>query len=222
MNTNLSSFALFEGLSKLQIEQVLSNLHADFFKYSKGNYLLSAGQTPRFGLLIEGSAQVIKEDFWGHRSLLAQLQPGDLFGESFVLSNQSSLPVSVIANDSVKVVFLHPEYFFDATSFPPKVHAQLVTNLARILAQKNLVLSQKIEHITKRSIRTKLLSYLSQQALQAHNPCFSISMNRQQLADYLSVDRSALCSELSRMQKEGILEYRKNHFILYDTEPSGY
>ena len=213
----LCDMPLCKGLSEPQIQQALESFHAYTRCYDKGTYLLSCGQPPQFGLVIAGEVHIIKEDFWGHRSLLAQLGPGALFGESFSLSATPSLPVSVLAGTQVEALFFRAELFFQP-SVVSACSISLVTNLLRILAEKNQLLTQKIEHISKRSLRAKLLSYLSEQAQLAHNNAFTIPMNRQQLADYLCVDRSALSSELSKMRHEGLLLFWKNHFTLLGPE----
>lgn len=213
----VSDFPLFRGLTDVQIRQALKSFRAYTRRYEKGAYLVSCGQAPQFGLVLTGEVHIIKEDFWGHRSLLAQLGPGSLFGESFSLSATPSLPVSVLAGSAAEAMFFRADLFFQ----PAVISAcplPLVTNLLRILAEKNQLLAQKIEHISKRSLRAKLLSYLSAQAQLAQSASFSIPLNRQQLADYLCADRSALSAELGKMRREGLLLFRKNQFTLLESE----
>ncbi len=214
---SLASFPLFEGLTEPQIHQALESFHAYTRRYPKGAYLMSCGQPPQFGLVLEGELHIVKEDFWGHRSLLARLGPGALFGESFSLSAAPALPVSVLADSDVEALFLQADLFRQADTLSA-CPLTLVTNLLHILAKKNQMLTQKIEHLSKRSLRAKLLSYLSEQARLAHSPTFVIPLNRQQLADYLCVDRSALSSELGKMRRDGLLLFSKSRFTLLGPE----
>lgn len=211
----LQSMPLFKGIPAEQFPALLSRLHAAERHFAAGSYVLRAGDAPRFGLLLSGRVHVVQEDFWGHQSIMAQLSPGALFGESFALGSGQSLPVSVIAQSSVHALFLDPSLLWHADRPGLAPYPQVTGNLVRILAEKNRLLTQKITHVTQRTLRMKLLSYLSEQAHYAASADFTISFNRQQLADYLSVDRSALSAELGRMQKEGLLSFQKNHFSLH-------
>lgn len=183
--------------------------------FDKNAFLLRAGEPPQFGVLLRGQAQVIKDDFWGRRSVLAPLERGALFGESFVFAGSPALPVSVVASAPAVALFLQGNALASPCAAPCSFHAKCLTNLLAILAKKNQQLTQKIDHITQKTLRGKLLSYLSEQAQEAGASSFSIPFDRQQLADYLSCDRSALSAELSRMRQEGLLDVSKNRFILY-------
>lgn len=204
----LASLPLFQGVDLKSIGETLTALHSVETTYPSGQFLLHSGETTsRFGILLEGRVKVLKEDYRGSATLLAQVEPVDLFAEAFALSGQR-LTVSVQAALPSRILWL------DSGQLTQPGLVRVQQNLLRLLAQKNVFLTGRIEHLSKRSLREKLLSYLSEQAFQADSLEFSIPFNRQELADFLAVDRSALSAVLSGLQKEGILKYHKNHFSL--------
>ena len=157
---------------------------------------------------------IIQEDFWGNRNILAAVGAGHCFAETFACSPGAVLNVSVIAETNVQVLFLNVKRILTTCPSTSSHHSRMIRNLLSELAEKNLRLNEKITHLGQRSRRAKILSYLSAEAQRHGSAEFDIAFSRQQLADYLSVDRSGLSMELSRMQEEGLLEYRKNHFVL--------
>lgn len=211
----LLSLPLFDGLTEQELTTLLGCLHAAERRFDKGAFLLRAGEPPQLGVLLRGRAQVVKDDFWGRRSVLAALEHGALFGESFVFAGSPTLPVSVVASGPVSALFLQGGPLVSPCACLCSFHAKCLTNLLGILANKNRQLTQKIDHITQKTLRGKLLSYLSEQAQANGGPTFAIPFDRQQLADYLSCDRSALSAELSRMRQEGLLRFHKNNFTLH-------
>ena len=203
---------LFQGVNPAKLEELLSALHSVEVTYHPNRFLLHPGETTsRFGILLEGRIKVLKEDYRGNATLLAQIEPVDLFAEAFAWSGLR-LTVSVQSVLPSRVLWLDCRQFFQQQGHPELWQVQ--QNLLRLLARKNIFLTGRIEHLSKRTLREKLLSYLSEQALQAESLDFSIPLNRQELADFLAADRSALSAVLSGLQKEGILEYHKNHFSL--------
>lgn len=183
--------------------------------YAKNSLVFAAG-TPAesVGVVLSGRVDIVQEDFWGSASILARLEPGDLFGEAFSSAQVVSLPVSVIAVEDSEILLLDYQRILTTCTGACKFHDQLIANMLKVLAQKNIALTQKMEHLTRRTTREKLLSYLSTQALRAGSNAFTIPFNRQELSAYLAVDRSAMSSELGRMQREGLLTFDKNHFTL--------
>ena len=164
--------------------------------------------------MLTGNVHVIQEDFWGNRTILANIEPGELFGEAFSCAGLDKLPVSVLAVQDSEVLMIDYRKIITTCSSSCVFHTALIHNMLRILADKNVMLTQKMELLTKNTTREKLLAYLSLQAQQAGSTKFNIPFNRQGLADYLSVDRSAMSAELSKMQKDGVLVYKKNRFEL--------
>lgn len=209
----LHSLPLFQGVDLESIGEILTVLHSVEAGYPAECILLHPGETTsRFGILLEGKIKIWKEDYRGNATLLAQVEPVDLFAEAFAWSGER-LTVSVETALPSRVLWLDCRQFFQVQAAAPPL-GQVQQNLLRLLAWKNVFLTGRIEHLSKRTLREKLLSYLSEQAFRAGNLEFAIPMNRQELADFLAADRSALSAVLSGLQKEGILEYRKNHFVL--------
>lgn len=216
VNTKLleKSF-LFQGIATDDITAVLSCLSAKSISYPKGSFIFRSGETnDSVGLVLTGCVHIIKEDFWGNRTILMEASAGKLFGETYATLPNLPLEVSVVAVEPSTILFLNINKIMTLCSNTCSFHAKLIQNLLFIFAQKNLLLTQKMEHTSKRSTREKLLSYLSGESIKNSCSSFEIPFNRQQLADYLSVDRSAMSNELSKLQDEGVLEYRKNWFLL--------
>lgn len=212
----LKSSPLFAGIEEKDIDALLHCLSAVKRQYQKGSFVLVEGETPAtIGLVLSGSVQVIQEDYWGNRFILAQVEPGDLYGEAFSCAGVSEIPVSVIAVKQAEIMQI--DYNKIVTTCPSACafHSKMIRNMLQILAQKNIMLTQKIRHITGKTTREKLLSYLSAQAVGAKKETFVIPFNRQQLAEYLSVDRSAMSKELCKMRDEGVLKFKKNEFTLF-------
>ncbi|HHX72305.1 MAG TPA: Crp/Fnr family transcriptional regulator [Clostridiales bacterium] len=205
---------LFAGISEKDIQSLIGCLSPVIRSYEKKDAICLAGdKVTSIGIIAKGVVQVINEDFLGNRSILARLSEGDLFSEAFACADTAVLPVSVYTVEPTEVYFIDYRKIITTCSHCT-YHARLIANMMRILAVKNVQLSQKIETLSKKTIRDKLISYLSAQALQAKSRVFTIPFNRQELADYLGADRSALSKELGNMQKEGLLTFKKNHFVL--------
>lgn len=210
---------LFHGIEIEDIRLMLGCLEAKSRNYGKQEYILTAGMSgAETGIVVCGSVHVIKEDFWGNRMILAKAEAGEMFGEAFSCAGAEYIPFSVVAAEETRVLFLNPEKVITTCSSACRFHTGLIQNMVRLLAGKNIMLTEKIEHVTKRSTRAKLLSYLSEQAGKADSNRFKVPFNRQELADFLAVDRSAMSNELSKMREEGILEFHKNEFWLNRTE----
>ena len=206
---------LFKGFTKEEIASLLECLNAVVKTWKKGEYIFQAGEvTEYFGMILEGKVQIINDDYWGERQILAGFGKGQLFGEAYACMGQTPLLISAVAVEETQVLLLNAHRVLQTCTSACDFHRRLVENLVGILAKKNLTLTRKIDQISKKTIRGKVLAYLSSEAGQQDSNDIVVPFNRQQLAEYLSVDRSALSSELSKMQKEGIISYKKNHFIL--------
>ena len=205
----ISALPLFRGVPAEELPALLARASARTCAFQKGELLLRRGDvTRRLGLVLEGSVHIIREDFWGNRSIVGLAGPGEVFAESYALAGEP-LEVSVLAAAPGAALFLEADGLTDA---------RLTANLLHLLARKNLMLTRKMRHMARRTTRDKLLSYLSAQALAAGSSEFDIPMDRQQLADYLAVDRSAMSAALGKLRDEGVLEFRKNHFRLLRRE----
>ena len=204
----ISALPLFRGVPAEELPALLARASARTCAFQKGELLLRRGDvTRRLGLVLEGSVHIIREDFWGNRSIVGLAGPGEVFAESYALAGKP-LAVSVLAAADGRALFL------DAGHLSQRLSA----NLLALLAEKNLMLTEKMRHMARRTTREKLLSYLSAQALRAGTAEFDIPLDRQQLADFLAVDRSAMSAALGKLRDEGVLEFRKNHFRLLRRE----
>lgn len=211
----LRTSGIFSGISEEETEKMLHCLEVRPETFQKDEYILREGdRVEAFGLVITGKVMIIQEDFWGNRNILAAVGEGQCFAETFACSPGAVLNVSVMAQTNVQVLFLNVKRILTTCPSTCSHHSRMIRNLLSELAEKNLRLNEKIIHLGQRSRRAKILSYLSAEAQRHGSAEFDIAFSRQQLADYLSVDRSGLSMELSRMQEEGLLEYRKNHFVL--------
>lgn len=211
----LHTSPLFAGINETDLSSLLSCLSARKKAYAKDVYILSADNTIKdVGIVLSGSVNIIKEDFWGNRAILAKMHLGEMFGEAFAFANLQKLPVSVVSSEKSEILFIDFKKITTTCSSACLFHSQLIQNILKIIAHKNIMLTQKLEHIVKRTTREKLLSYLSEQAIKQGTNSFTIPFNRQELADYLSVDRSAMSNELCKLRDEGIIEFSKNHFQL--------
>ncbi|MDL2280089.1 Crp/Fnr family transcriptional regulator [Desulfovibrio sp. OttesenSCG-928-G11] len=210
---------LFRGIDESQLDSLLLCLKAAKRRYDKGEFIFVAGgEAQSVGIVLSGGVRVLQEDFWGHRAILAHIEPGGLFGEALSCAEKDALTVSVMASEASEVLLINYPRIVTSCSSACAFHTLLVMNMMRILAEKNVLLTRKIEHLSKRSTREKLLSFLSEQAMLAKNTTIDIPFNRQELADYLCVDRSALSRELGAMQAEGLINYNRNNFELIRAE----
>ena len=213
--TWLSQTPLFQGASGQETREMLACLDARTLTFQKGTQLLHAGdRTRELGLVLAGGVHMEYHDFWGNRSILGQAGPGEIFGETYACLPEEPLLVNVTAVEDTQALFLQVERILKTCPQNCCHHTRLIQNLLAISAGKTLALSQRMLHTAPKTIRGRLLSYLSAQARQK-GPCFSIPFDRQQLAAYLGVDRSALSHELSKMQAQGLLSCRKNVFHLH-------
>lgn len=207
----IEELPLFAGIPREALPDILPHLAARVRAWHAGAFPVMEGDVVReICVVLDGSAQVLREDYLGRRSIITPLAPGDLFAETFALAGVPA-PVGVQALTGCEILMLD---YTKALDGGQAWDARLVANLLMITARKNLHLNERLSHLEKRTIRERLLSFLSAEARRRGSHSFTIPFDRQQLADYLSVDRSALSAELSRMEKEGLLQTRRSHFIL--------
>jgi len=176
---------------------------------------LSEGDPVRWiGVVLSGTVQIVQVDYYGNRSMMAKLGPADIFAEAFACAGVREMPVDAVAAETTEVLLIDAGRMMQPCSAQCGFHQRLIRNLLRVVASKNLALRQKIEITSQRSTREKLMAYLLLQAKRAGKDSFSIVYDRQELADFLEVDRSGLSAEISKLRKEGKLICRKNHFTL--------
>lgn len=209
----LTASSLFSGVEADSLPAMLHCLSPRVALYHKGEIILHAGENTReLALVLEGEIHILHEDFWGNRNILSALTAGDLFAESFAAAQNVPLNVSVLAAEASQVMFLNLARVLSTCSNVCPHHRRLIENLISSLAEKNRRLNEKLAHLSQRSIREKLLSYLSAEAARRGSATFELPFNRQELADYLSVDRSALSAELSKLKHEGLVDYHRSSF----------
>lgn len=210
----LKKSLLFSGIEQKEIEAMLGCLGAETKSCEKDAFIYRTGErVESIGLVLSGRAHIVREDFWGNCNIVSVIEPGQTFAESYACTG-TPLGVSVVASERAQVLFLRVYRVLTICSNACEFHARLMRNLLSVLALHNLKMNEKLAHVTQRTLREKLLSYLSFESARAGSPCFDIPFNRQQLADYLAADRSALSTELGKMRDEGVLCFDKNHFRL--------
>ena len=209
---------IFQGMTEAEVSDALAALRAREQDFLKGSVLFTAGTlTSRCGLVLSGSVTIESNDFWGNRTILSHAEAGEIFAETYALLPDSPMLVDVIANEDCRILFLSVGPLIGEDSLSGW-QVTLLKNLLDLTARKNLALSGRSFHTAPKTVRGRVMSYLNAVALQRDAREFDIPFDRQQLADYLNLDRSALSKELGRMRDEGILQFRKNHFILRKTD----
>lgn len=215
----LSSSELFYNIPPAEMKGVLDCLGSRNNQYRKGEIILRAGDTTdSAGVVLSGGVYIEQTDIWGNQNIISHAGAGELFAETYAAVADEPLMVSVVASKDCDILFFNIQKVLNTCSGGCNYHHILVRNLLTIISSKNLTLTRKITHITPKSIRGRVVAYLSEQARRQGRYSFDIPFNRQYLADYLCVDRSALSGELSKMQKEGLISFEKNHFTLHRTE----
>ena len=211
----LRSCPFFMGLNDTEILSILHCVNAVKVSKASRSYIFKAGDsTEVMGLVLAGSTLIIQEDLWGHRNILSKCNAGDFFGEPYAASPGAVLNISVVADEDCEIIFLNVQKLLVTCPTACEHHQKLIRNLVRVLANKILILNDKITHVGKRTTRDKLLSYLSAESIRHSSLSFDIPFDRQQLADYLCIDRAAMSTEISKLQKEGFIKTNRNHFEL--------
>jgi CRP-like cAMP-binding protein len=206
---------LFSGVQPEEISAMLKCLSARIKHYKKDEFIIRSGDYIRsVGMVLTGTALIIQEDFWGKRTIISEAMSGALFAETYACIPSIPIEMSVISDSECDVLFMDFNRIMNVCTSACTFHTRLLQNFLSSIARRNLILTKKMQHMSKKTIREKLLSYLSAESLKNSSSTFDIPFNRQQLADYLSIDRSALSNEMSKLQDEGILTYKKNRFTL--------
>jgi len=211
----LTTTLLFKGMGQDEAAAMLTCLAAYEKSFPKGACIMHAGQQVQdMGLVLSGGVNIAIDDVWGNNTILGHVGPGQLFAETYACIPGEPLLVDVTVSQDSEILFLNASRLLTVCQKACPYHNQLIQNLLQISARKNLDLSRRSVHTSAKSIRGRLTSYLSEQAQRAGGCRFSIPFDRQQLADYLGVDRSALSNELGRMRDDGVLTFHKNEFHL--------
>lgn len=206
---------VFAGVGDDEINSMLSCLGARLCTYKKGEYVFRQGEhISDISVLVEGNLHIQKDDYWGNRSILGQIAVGEMFGEAYVSPENSTLLNDVVAIEDSAIIFFNVKRIITTCPSACRFHSIVVQNMFFAISEKNRKLVQKLGHMSKRTTREKLISYLSEEAEKQSSSSFIIPFNRQQLADFLSVDRSAMSNELCKMRGEGMIEFDRNRFKL--------
>lgn len=213
----LKQTRLFHGVCEDDISAMLSCLQAKIRTFKKGEFIFRQGEhVTDISILVKGTLLVQRDDYWGNRSIIHMIDIGEMFGESYATLENGVILNDVIATENSTVIFFDINKILTVCSSACRFHLAVVKNLFFAISEKNRKLVQKLGHMSNRSIRTKLISYLSEQASLHNSGTFTIPFNRQQLADFLAVDRSAMSNELCKMRDEGLLLFEKNRFTLLE------
>ena len=211
----LSRSPLFTGVRREDLSSLMHCLDAKVSSYSKGDpVFLEGDRAGMIGFVLTGSVQIVRDDFYGNRTLLHLAEAGDLFGEAFACANIDTMPVSGYAAQDCKIIWLECSKMLTVCTNACGFHNALVKNLLQVVAKSNLLLSRKIQFMSQKTTREKLLAYLLDQAKQKKSSEFTIPMDRQTLADFLGVERSAMSAELSKLRAGGVLESKGSWFRL--------
>lgn len=217
--TFLSKTVLFKGMTTEDVESLLNCMNAQFKSYSRGDIVYNVGDYVKaMGIVLSGSVYIENDDVWGNKTILDKIIAGQIFAETYACVPGEPLMINVVANEKTDILFLNIEHMLTTCTNACAFHSKVIRNMLEISSQKSLNLSRRILHTSSKTIRGRLLSYLSFQSAKQGKQEFDIPFNRQQLADYLSIDRSAMSNELSKMQRDGLIDVDKNHFILHNID----
>ena len=215
----LEKIPLFSGIHREDIPVILKKLKATVSDYEKGEYIRSEGDAADFiGIVLEGEIHVLQDDYYGNRNINFSFQEGDMFAEAFACAGAEELPVDILATAKSKIVFLNGDVLFGECGKTCEFHSLLIRNLLKIVATKNMLLNQKLSYSSHKTTGEKIMAYLSDQAKLHHSSEFTIPFDRQALADYLGVERSAMSVEISKLQKQGKLITRRSYFHLLSSD----
>ena len=215
----LQQSMLFRGMTELEITKALQVLEAHEKSFQKGETLLIAGTiTERMGLVLEGSVTIESNDAWGNRTIISHVGQGQVFAETYALLENEPMLVDVTASKDCRVLFLRSGRIQSLKNSLEPWALKYITNLLTISMHKNLILSGRSFHTAPKTIRGRVMAYLNSVSLQKHSREFDIPFDRQQLADYLNLERSALSKELGKMQKDKLIFCKKNHFLIRQTD----
>ncbi len=218
----ISKSPLFRNVEPDVLEVMLGCIEARVKNYKKGQTIFASGRpSAKMGMVLEGAVRIERCDYWGNRDIIATFTKGQSFGEVYACSPGLPLDVDAVAVEASRVLVMDVGRVTTVCPHSCSFHTQLIRNLLSVISLRTYTLTRKIDHLSKRNTRAKLMSYLSDFAKRCGSLSFDIPFNRQELADYLSVERSAMCAELSRMKRDGLVDFHKNHFELKEGAEKG-
>ncbi len=215
----LRGCTLFRDISDEELVPMLGCLGADVRGYKRGDVIFSEGDTAKsLGIVLSGEVQIEQVDYYGNRDIVGSVGAGGIFGETFACAKVDSLPVDIVCVADCEIMLVGVGRITKSCANACSFHSQVIYNLMQMVAEKNLMLHKKIEIISKRTTREKLMTYLLYEAKRAGSDTFEIPYDRQSLADYLDVDRSGLSVEIGKLRAEGVIEADKKHFTILNAE----
>lgn len=207
------STPLFEGIAPEDRQAMLGCVGYHLAQFHKGDIVALEGENVKhIGILLSGAVDMVKEDIWGNKTMLVRMGKDDIFGESFACGSDTLSVVTFLVSEDARILFMPFGRVMRSCAMSCEFHHRLTENMVRIIADKNRDLMRKVEVVSKRTTREKLLTYLSLQAQLQGTRYFEVPLGRVELAEYLCVDRSAMTRELSKMKEEGLIDYDKNCF----------
>ena len=211
----LKKCPLFESIEDENLLRMLTCLGAKISLFDKKFTIFSEGTPAKYiGIVLSGEVQISTSDYFGNRSIISNATTGDIFAEAFACAEMNSIPVSAVATEASEIMLIRADHILHTCENHCGFHNKLIYNLMKALAKKTISYHKRIEATSKRTTREKLLAYLTAEAKEKGCISFEIPFDRQELADYLEVDRSGLSAEISKLREEGIIENRKNLFFL--------
>lgn len=206
---------LFTGIDTEMIPAMLDCMGVTTQEVKKNQLIFEEGEPAKYvGIVLAGEVQMVRDDFHGNRSIIMHMEPSHLFAETFACAGLEHMPASFIASEAGEVMFIDCKRILTVCSNACVFHNQLIQNLLRIVATKNISYDRKVDITSQKSTKDKLMTFLTHEAKKAGSNEFTITYDRQELADYLGVERSAMSAELSKLKKEGIIDYNKNWFVI--------
>ena len=204
---------LFYGIKPDEMNAMLGCIGYHIGTFKKGEIVVFEGDNLKhIGIIISGAVDMVKEDLWGNKTMLVRMRKDELFGETFACGSDNLSVVTFMVSEDAKILFMPFDRVMHSCTMACQFHHRLIENMVKIIADKNRDLMRKVDVVSKRTIREKLLAYLSIQAQVQNSRYFEIPLGRVELAEYLCVDRSALTRELAKMKEDGLIDYDKNCF----------
>lgn len=214
-----ADIALFDGIDSRSFKSLLPCLNAVIRSYLRNEVVLMAGSRAEWiGIVLKGSVMIVREDMFGNRIIVGNAEKNDMFAEVYACASPKDIPISVVATEDTSILWIHFHKIASTCSSSCAFHTKLIENMMKILANKNMLLNRKIDHLSKKTIRAKLMAFLIDQAETHKSLTFNIPFSRNELADYLCIDRSALSRELGKMRDEGLLDMHRNSFKILNRE----
>ena len=204
---------LFQGIRPEELDTMLGCIGYHIGTFPRGDIVAFEAENIRhIGIVLSGAVDMVKEDLWGNKTMLVRSRRNEVFGETFACGSDNLSVVTFLVSEDARILFIPFDRVMHSCTMACRFHHRLIENMVRIIANKNRDLMRKVEVVSKRTIREKLLSYLSIQAQVHQSRYFEIPLGRLELAEYLCVDRSALTRELAKMKEDGLIDYDRNHF----------